>query len=426
MKRKTNFEQMYLVDDTLHNKINNVPSNLPQTIIVGKEKPSQTPEFNHTPSKFSSIKKEIGSKVTETTPELQHAQSKTMKSSGMVTEDIPPTVVQLSQQNQIDALQEQLQNSQHRVHSLETSIRTPQVVDQSTQYHDLPAYTSRSKNRSLRNVNRTLQSEYRTPLMEDRTPQLEFRNPQPDYNALQMQYPNMIQNIPLSPLPHQVNAQQLAIPQASGPLTSYSHPMDTSPAPLPHQVHAQQLAIPQPSGPLTSYSYPMFTSPAPPEQLELMDFNTYKPIEYQTQVPTRALLSQPMDSSETVLAHPPPVAITQTPTRALPPPIEDECEDCTEDSTVTKYVKYNEPGIVALPSARGLPNNVLFTCTLCNTNFKTQKALERHVKNLHEAFSQKETGAKRKLVVTNTRMNKKSKGDKNLRNKSVVSYKKYL
>ena len=62
-------------------------------------------------------------------PELQHAQSKTMKSSGMMTEELAPTAVQLSQQNQIDALQEQLRNSQHRVHTLETSIRTPQVEE---------------------------------------------------------------------------------------------------------------------------------------------------------------------------------------------------------------------------------------------------------------------------------------------------------
>ena len=439
MKRKTDFKQMYLVDDTLYNKLSNVTSQLPSSMIVGKlptHLPSQAPNFHPIPND-SNIKREVleyatgktmksSGMMTEDIPPTS-TQPKIMKSSGVMTEDIPPTTMEVpSQQHQINALYEQLHNSQLQVRTLEASLRTPQVVDHTTQHLALPNYTPRLKNRAVRNINRTqrtkdrtpqmndhtLQLEYRTPRTEDRTPrmddrtprmedrtlQLDYRTPQPEFRtpqpeALQMQYPNMIQNIPLSPLPHQVNAQQLAIPQASGPLTSYSHPMDTSPA---------------------------------PEQLELMDFITNKPIEYQAQVPTRALLSQPMDSSETVLAHPPPVAITQTPTRALPPPIEDECEDCTEDSTVTKYVKYNEPGIVALPSARGLPNNVLFTCTLCNTNFKTQKALERHVKNLHEAFDQKETGAKRKLVVTNTRMNKKSKGDKNLRNKSVVSYKKYL
>ena len=101
-----------------------------------------------------------------------------------------------------------------------------------------------------------------------------------------------------------------------------------------------------------------------------------------------------MDLYETILALPLPIAITQTPTRGLAPPVEGECGDYAEDSTVTKYVKYNKPGIVALPSAQGLPNNVLFTCTLCNTNFKTQKALQRHMKNQHDAFDQKEKCAK--------------------------------
>ena len=57
------------------------------------------------------------------------------------------------------------------------------------------------------------------------------------------------------------------------------------------------------------------------------------------------------------------------------------------------------------------------------------QALERHVKNQHEAFSQKETGTKRNFVVANTKNIKKSKSvksDKNLRNKPVVSYRKYL
>ena len=268
--------------------------------------------------------------------------------------------------------------------------RTPQMEDR----------TPRIEDRTLRMEDRTPRMEDRTLQLDYRTPQLQFRTPQP--GALQMQYPNMIQNIPLQ---HQVNSQQLAIPQASGPLTSYSYPMDTSPA---------------------------------PEQLELMDFNTNKPIEYQVTSAqpmdlSETLLPQPMDSSETILAVPPPpsLAIKQPSSRALAPPVKDECEDCAEDYTVTKYVKYNEPGIVALPSVLGLPNNVLFTCTLCNTNFKTQKTLQRHIKNQHDAFDQQEKGAKRKRVVSNTNnadanTMKNSKTDKNLRNKGVVAYTKYL
>jgi uncharacterized C2H2 Zn-finger protein len=441
MKRKTVFKQMYLVDDTLYNKISNVTSQLPTSMLVGKlpsHLPSQAPNFHPIPND-SNIKREVLEYATGKTMKSSGTmtdgpttntptQPKLMESSGMMTEDIPPTTMEvLSQQHQINALHEQLHNSQLQVRTLEASLRTPQVVDHTTQHHALPDYTPRPKNRAVRHVNRTprmddrtlrmddrtprmddrtLQLDYRTPRTEDRTlrmddrtprmedrtlqldyrtPQLKFRTPQPE--ALQMQYPNMIQNES-----HQENAQQLAIPQASGPLTSYSRPMDTTPA---------------------------------PEQLELMDFITNKPIEYQSQVPTSALLSQPMDSSETVLALPPPAA---TATRALALPVEDECENCSEDYTVTKYVKYNEPGIVALPSVQGVPNNVLFTCTLCNTNFKTQKTLQRHMKNQHDAFDQQEKGAKRKRIVSNTNNidTKKSKTDKNLRNKGVVSYTRYL
>jgi hypothetical protein len=436
MKRKTDFKQMFLVDDTLYNKISNVTPQLPSSMIVGKlpaHSPSQAPNF-HPITNISNITKEVLGYATPTqgkimkssammTEEIPHtAPTQPKTSSGMMTEDMPPTTIEVpSQQGQINALQEQLHTSQLQVRALEASLHTPQLVDHTTQYHALPDYTPpprivRHANRVLRNVNRTprmedrtLRMEDRTPRMEDRTPriedrtlrmedrtprmedrtlqldyrtpQLQFRTPQP--GALQMQYPNMIQNIPLQ---HQVNSQQLAIPQASGPLTSYSYPMDTSPA---------------------------------PEQLELMDFNTNKPIEYQSS-------AQPMDLSETALFPKAPMA-----TRALAPPVKDECEDCAEDYTVTKYVKYNEPGIVALPSVLGLPNNVLFTCTLCNTNFKTQKTLQRHMKNQHDAFDQQEKGAKRKRVVSNTNnadanTMKKSKTDKNLRNKAVVSYTKYL
>ena len=449
MKRKTDFKQMFLVDDTLYNKISNVTPQLPSSMIVGKlpaHSPSQAPNF-HPITNISNITKEVLGYATPTqekimkssammTEEIPHtAPTQPKTSSGMMTEDMPPTTIEVpSQQGQINALQEQLHTSQLQVRALEASLHTPQLVDHTTQYHALPDYTPpprivRHANSVLRNVNRTprmedrtLRMEDRTPRMEDRTPrmedrtpriedrtlrmedrtprmedrtlqldyrtpQLQFRTPQP--GALQMQYPNMIQNIPLQ---HQVNSQQLAIPQASGPLTSYSRPMDTTPA---------------------------------PEQLELMDFITNKPIEYQSQVPTSALLSQPMDSSETILALSPPVPTT---TRALALPVEDECENCSEDYTVTKYVKYNEPGIVALPSVQGVPNNVLFTCTLCNTNFKTQKTLQRHMKNQHDAFDQQEKGAKRKRIVSNTNNidTKKSKTDKNLRNKGVVSYTKYL
>ena len=73
---------------------------------------------------------------------------------------------------------------------------------------------------------------------------------------------------------------------------------------------------------------------------------------------------------------------------ALPAPEEDDCKECT----VTKYKKYD----VSLPSARGLPENSVFICTLCESNFSTKKSLQRHMTNIHDAFNQVEKGIKRK------------------------------
>ena len=37
-----------------------------------------------------------------------------------------------------------------------------------------------------------------------------------------------------------------------------------------------------------------------------------------------------------------------------------------------------------------------FICTLCNTSFQSKNALERHNRNIHDAFQQKTKGIKRK------------------------------
>ena len=43
---------------------------------------------------------------------------------------------------------------------------------------------------------------------------------------------------------------------------------------------------------------------------------------------------------------------------------------------------------------------VKYSCLLCNTDFSTQKALERHMKNIHDAYQQKEKGKKRQQTFT--------------------------
>ena len=449
MKRKTNFKQMYLVDDTLYNKINNVTPQLPSTMIVGRY--SQALNSQPIPNESNSKMEEspIQSKIMKSTETMtdkpptktssgmmtdESKQPKITKSSGMMTE--APTTVDVSyQQHKINTLQEQLHNSQLQVRSLETSLHTPSHASQ-PEYRSLQIndYNPRMNERELQMDKRRLRMVDRTPRINYHTPRLNYRTPRMEDRTVQLppqsEYPTLQYHNPQPPalqMEH-TNIMLPTIQHESG----YSYPMDTLPpqeqAELmdfntnkaivynpSHHGNTQQIAIPSES----RYSLPMNTSPTE-EQLELMDFNTNKTLEYTTQ-------------PETALALPPSeqLNITNKPIEyqpsalALPSPV-DECVDCADESTITKYLKYNEPGIVALPSVQGLPDSVLFTCTLCNTNFKSQTTLQRHMKNLHDAFNQKEKGSKRKRMEMNTNVTKKGKTDKILRNKATVSYTKYL
>ena len=45
---------------------------------------------------------------------------------------------------------------------------------------------------------------------------------------------------------------------------------------------------------------------------------------------------------------------------------------------------------------RGQKRQKTFSCDICTASFQTQSSLNRHVKNMHEAFFQKDKGTKRK------------------------------
>ena len=66
-------------------------------------------------------------------------------------------------------------------------------------------------------------------------------------------------------------------------------------------------------------------------------------------------------------------------------------EDC-ENCSISTYQNYD----VSLPFKTGLPDGVTFICLLCESKFSSKEALKRHVKNIHDAFTQVEKGIKRK------------------------------
>ena len=46
---------------------------------------------------------------------------------------------------------------------------------------------------------------------------------------------------------------------------------------------------------------------------------------------------------------------------------------------------------------KGMKHKEIFTCDICYDEFKTQKVLDRHITNIHGAFTQKNRGIKRQM-----------------------------
>ena len=72
----------------------------------------------------------------------------------------------------------------------------------------------------------------------------------------------------------------------------------------------------------------------------------------------------------------------------------EECDNCS----LSTYQKYD----ISLPTQTGLPDNVIFICMICENKFNSKEALKRHMRNIHEAFSQVEKGIKRKSSQSKT------------------------
>ena len=48
---------------------------------------------------------------------------------------------------------------------------------------------------------------------------------------------------------------------------------------------------------------------------------------------------------------------------------------------------------------KGIKHKEKFTCDICYSDFRNQKVLDRHIENIHAAFSQVEKGIKRRNEI---------------------------
>ena len=366
MKSKTNFKQMYLVDATAYSGTNRTDT----PIIFGRyNNKVLPPTINVSAPVTTGVENPKTAYPIHTELKSAGTQSNVLstKSTGVVTES-PPNKEHSDQASQ--TLNDR---------KLQTKYRSPRINNRSSRDNNRLGQPQDLQN-SLENPNP--QIENNTQISKKEIPlntHLQYIVPDPEFQKA-MDFTTM-----------QHTPQPQTQPQLMDNNTiQYSAPLALAQPQQPMEYNTIQysapLALPQPQQPMDYNTIP-YSAPLALPQQQLMEYSVSPQINYlpqpqlmehssSTQTPSYPALPQPMDYS-----------VNQQ-NSGLPTPVDDDCTECA----VTKYKRYD----VSLPSARGLPENSVFICTLCESNFSTKKSLQRHMKNIHAAFNQVEKGIKRK------------------------------
>ena len=391
MKSKTDFKQMYLVDATAYNGMSRVDT----SIILGRSdnKVSPPPTIN--------VLAPVTSKVenSKTDYPVHKEQKPSMKS--VETQNTPPTI------NVLAPVTPKVENSKTDTRSIGVVTESPPKVKK---------YDQTSQTPILNNNVRSARDDNHSP--QDNNPSAHLHHSSPIENSI-IQIENNPQ-ISKEKIPSNTHLQYI-VPdpefQKAISFSTYQHSA-TLPQPQPQHMntieYSTPLALPQPQI-MNTIQHSSPKALPQPQHMDAIEYSS--PLALPQPKPMNTIqhftpqtLSQQQPSINPQINHLPPSQThpqlmdtstnTETPqlmdysvnqqnsASALPAPEEDDCKECA----VTKYRKYD----VSLPYSRGLPENSVFTCTLCETNFSTKKSLQRHMKNMHDAYNQVEKGIKRK------------------------------
>ena len=391
MKSKTDFKQMYLVDATAYNGMSRVDT----SIILGRSdnKVSPPPTIN--------VLAPVTSKVenSKTDYPVHKEQKPSMKS--VETQNTPPTI------NVLAPVTPKVENSKTDTRSIGVVTESPPKVKKYDQTSQTPILnnnvrSARDDNHSPQDNNPSAHLHHSSPIENsiiqiENNPQiskekipsnthLQYIVPDPEFQkAISFSTYQHSATLP-QPQPQHMNTIEYSTPLALPQPQIMNTIQHSSPKALPQPQHmdaieySSPLALPQPK-PMNTIQH--FTPPTLSQQQPSINqqINHLPPSQTHPQLmdtSTNTETPQLMDYSVN----------QQNSASALPAPEEDDCKECA----VTKYRKYD----VSLPYSRGLPENSVFTCTLCETNFSTKKSLQRHMKNMHDAYNQVEKGIKRK------------------------------
>ena len=390
MKSKTDFKQMYLVDATAYNGMSRVDTSIilgrsdnkvsPPTInvlapVTSKVENSKTDYPVHKEQKPSMKSVETQNTpptinvLAPVTPKVENSKTDT-RSIGVVTES-PPKVKKYDQTSQTPILNNNVRSARDDNHS-------PQDNNPSAHLH----HSSPIENSIIQIENNPQISKEKIPS----NTHLQYIVPDPEFQkAMNFSTYQRSATLP-QPQPQHMDTIEYSTPLALPQPQIMNTIQHSSPKALPQPQHmdaieySSPLALPQPK-PMNTIQH--FT----PQTLSQQQPSINPQINHLPPSQTHPQLMDTSTNTETPQLMDYSVN-QQNSASALPAPEEDDCKECA----VTKYRKYD----VSLPYSRGLPENSVFTCTLCETNFSTKKSLQRHMKNMHDAYNQVEKGIKRK------------------------------
>ena len=423
MKVKTNFKQMYLVDNVLYNKLNQ-HSTKPYLISSNVSQPPPTINFQPpptfqppTPIKDNVLQDNPQSFETKSEPPKQDTASSLKTEPHVPNKDILPSVsenlsnakpFEIEEYRYLDDLEKEYKpytQPAQQPTSKALEFNEPKQLAVSKQFDSSKQLLSQSTPAIQTNASQEVR-----PLALPQPMQYQQSLPalkQTEVMQVDDECKECDNIAPASALPPPRTYHALppppTYPTSTYPVLPFTYPAQPSPS-----NSKLALSTPQPALQSTYPPLPYPALPAPPTYPVLQSPFTYPALSSLT--PSNSKLALPAPTSianpspqSTIPALPPPKTMPSLPPPKTQPALHPPTSLVTALPPPSKSMGKYEGYIKNKP----VPVKMSYICTRCNTTFNKQSSLINHNKRFHAAFNQSVKGVKRLSKDETTYVEKK-------------------
>ena len=418
MKVKTNFKQMYLVDNVLYNKLNQ-HSTKPYLISSNVSQPPPTINFQPpptfqppTPIKDNVLQDNPQSFETKSEPPKQDTASSLKTEPHVPNKDILPSVsenlsnakpFEIEEYRYLDDLEKEYKPyTQPAQQPTALEFNEPKQLAVSKQFDSSKQLLSQSTPAIQTNASQevrplalpqpmqyqqSLPALKQTEVMQVDDECKECDNIAP---ASALPPPRTYHALPPPPTYHALPPPP-TYPTSTYPVLPFTYPAQPSPS-----NSKLALSTPQPALQSTYPPLPYPALPAPPTYPVLQSPFTYPALSSLTPSNSKLALSAPTSIANpspqsTIPALPPPKTMPSLPPPKTQPALHPPTSLVTVLPPPSKSMGKYEGYIKNKP----VPVKMSYICTRCNTTFNKQSSLINHNKRFHAAFNQSVKGVKR-------------------------------